>query len=290
MSGSFTKKLVNVNFVLANGMFVGGGNAKLVRGLRTHVHIRKPGSPEKNSVVIKIYGMLAEDINALSTAGVNPLAVQKNLVQVLAGDSDGLTTLFQGEITGAWANYATPPDLDFEVHATDGHFHSIAPIAPTSLKGAIPASQILSNLASQMGYSYEPNDIGGTTLLNPYLHGTAVDQAHQVARMLNIELGLDSGVLFVGKLGSPRKTQGIVPIISPATGLIGYPIWSKALLEVHALLNPAFQIGGVVIVQDSAVKRANGTWRIHGLEHSLAVRSHDTGQWKSTLKLAKVGV
>lgn len=290
MPSSFTQKIIHVNFVLANGMFVGGGNTKLVRGLRVTAHIRKPGTPEKNGLDLKVYGMLPEDINALSTAGVNPLAVQKNLVQVLAGDSDGLTTVFQGEITGAWANYATPPDLVFEVKAVDGHFPSIAPLAPFSASGTVQASKVFASLASSMGYAFEPNDIGAMPVLNPYLHGTATEQAYQLSQLLGVEYGLDSGTLFVAQRGSTRVPNGVVPIISPSTGLIGYPTWNKGLLEVSALLNPAFRLGGSVIVQDSAVTRANGQWRIHGLEHNVSSRDHGISQWSSTLQLVKAGV
>lgn len=290
MTGSFTQKIVHVNFVLANGMFVGGGNAKLVRGLRVVAHVRKPGTPEKNGLDLKVYGMIPEDINALSTAGVNPLAVQKNLVQVLAGDSDGLTTVFQGEITGAWADYATPPDLVFEVKAVDGHFPSIAPLAPFSAGGTVQATKIFASLASSMGYAFEPNDIGGMPVLNPYLHGTAAEQAHQLSQMLGVEYGLDSGTLFVAQKGSLRVPNGVVPIISPSSGLIGYPVWNKGMLQVSALLNPAFKLGGAVIIQGSAVTRANGQWRIHGLEHRIASKHHHMSEWTSMLNLVKAGV
>jgi len=289
---SFTSRLLRVYFTLAEGSFGSApnyANTKIVDGLRVNCDIRKSGKPSKNEMELKIYGMLQSDMDQLSTLGNNPLAVRKNLVQLLAGDSDGLATAFLGEITGAWVNYRTPPDLYFEVHAMAAHYASLAPIQPTSLAGGVPVASIFQNLAGQMGYHLQNN--GVTSMIqNPYLAGSAADQALELAQMSGVEYGIDDGVLYIAPKGQPRQPAGLVPTITPDSGMKEYPIWDKQGLVVESLYDPAFQLGGLVNVSGSMVTRANGTWRVHGLRHRLASRDPGHGSWHTTLSLAKEGV
>ena len=291
MTSSFVSRRIQVNFALAGGTFGSDPqhrNTKGVSGLRVNCEIKKMGTPAKNEAKLRIYGMSATDMNQLSTLGINPLAVRKNLIQVLAGDSDGLTTAFQGEITGAWVNYRTPPDLYFEVHAIAGFYPSIAPIHPTSLPGGVRAANIFQNLAQQMGAVFQNNGVTAV-IQNPYLFGTAFDQARTLAQTLGIEFGLDDNVLYIAPKGQVRVPKGMVPVVSPSTGMKEYPIWDKQGLVVECLFDPLLQLGGSVVIAGSMVEKANGTWRIHGLDQNIAAHDPHQSPWISKLHLAKVG-
>jgi hypothetical protein len=285
---SFTEKIISVSFTLAEGQFNQGGSTKIVTGLRVNAEISKGGAPTKNEARIRVYGMRQEDMNTLSTLGLAPLAVQKNLIQVQAGDSDGLTTVFQGEITGAWVNYHTPPELYFEVHAIAGYFASLNPTHPTSLKGGTPVATIFQSLAKQMGYTFQNNGVT-TQIQSPYLTGSAYQQAATLAESVGLEFGIDDNILFIAPRGMPRQPKGQVPLITPTSGLIEYPVWDKQGLVVQTLLNPLYQLNGQVVIQDSAVVRANGPWRIHGLQHRISSKHPHESSWASKLHLAKVG-
>ena len=293
MSTSFTSKLIKVYFTLATGQFGETndpkGNTKIVEGLRVNAEIRKGGKPSKNEAIIRVFGMLEQDMNKLSTLGIHPLGVRNNLVQVLAGDSDGLTTVFRGEITGAWVNYHTPPDLFFEVHAIEAYYGSLQYAQPTTAKGSVNASNIFRSLAGQMGLQFQNNGVD-SLIQDPYLFGSPYDQAAELAEALNIEFGVDDGVLFIAPLGMSRPPKGMVPLISPTTGMKEYPLWDKQGLVVETLLNPAYQLNGQVVIQDSAVTRANGAWRIHGLTHRIASKHPHESSWASKLHLVKEGV
>ncbi len=292
MTDSFTSRSLKIYFTLGEGSFGASpdyANTKIISGLRVNCDIRKSGKPSKNEMVLKVYGMLQSDMDQLSTLGNNPLAVRKNLVQVLAGDSDGLATAFLGEITGAWVNYRTPPDLYFEVHAMAAHYASLAPIQPTSLAGGVTVASIFQNLARQMGYQFQNNGVTAA-IQNPYLAGSAADQAMELAQMSGVEYGVDDGVLFIAPRGKPRQPAGLVPTITPDSGLKEYPIYDKQGLVVEALYDPSFQLGGLVNVAGSKVTQANGTWRVHGLHHRLAAHDPGRGSWHTTLNLAVEGV
>lgn len=289
-TNSFVSHRIQVHFTLAKGTFGNTENNTKVCSdkLRVHCEIKKGGTPSKNEMKLKIYGLLESDMFDLSTLGLNPLSVRKNLVQVLAGDSDGLATAFQGEITGAWVNYHKPPDLDFEVHAVEGYYPSIAPSRPLTAKGGASVASMFQNLAGQMGVAFQNN--GVTTIVqDPYLSGTLYDQAEELALMSQVEFCLDNGVLAIAPKGQPRTPVGQVPYISPDTGMKEYPIWDKEGLVVECLWNSAFQLNGLVVIGGSLVHGANGTWRIHGLEHNLSSHHPHHGTWHSKLHLTKEG-
>lgn len=286
--GSFTSKIIEVQFTLARGLFAGtDSNSVVLRGLRTHVEVEKGGFPTKCSAKVKIYGMSKSLINQLTMLTFNALAAKRNLIEIRAGDSDGLSTVFIGEITGAWANYATPPDLYFEVQALAGFYASIAPADPTSLAGSAPVATLMQRLATRMGYSFENHGVN-TVVANPYLSGSDYNQAETLARMANIEFGIDDGVLFIAPSNKPR-TGRPTPVLTPQSGLREYPVSDNRLMTFKSIYNPSVTFGGLVEVRNSEIDQANGVWRILGLKHKLSSRSHQQNAWFSELIAAKVG-
>ena len=267
---SFTAKKIEVRVTLGRGTFgADAGNTKIVSGLRTVCEIEKSGEPSKNQMTLKIYGMLQADMNTISPQEGSALAQQKNVVQVFAGDDEsGMPMAFSGDITEAWSVYKSPPDLYFHIKAIAGYYPSLAPAQPKSYSGATPVEVIMAALASDMGYTFENRDVT-TSLMSPYLAGSAMQQAKMVAEAANLEFGVDDDVLFIAPRGAARLGSAQnVPFISAATGMKEYPIFGKKGLEVTTLYNPNIKLGGLIKVA-SIVPNANGVWRVNGLKHSL---------------------
>ena len=284
---SFTKKILQANLTLTSGTFDGTHNTKQVTGLRMEVEIEKGGHPSKNKAKLKVYGMLEADMNMLTTLpgkSAKALAVHKSLVQILAGDQYGLAVAFQGEITGAWTSYQSPPNLFFHLEALEGFYPAIAPVKPASFKGGTPVATIMASLASQMGYAFENNGVA-SQLVSPYLHGSAYQQAAAVVAAAGIEFGIDDGTLFIAPRGAARA--GTAPLISAATGLKEYPIFDKKGIKFSCLYNPGLKLGGLCAVQ-SVVPVACGTWRINALTHELECEN-PSGKWLSKVSASWVG-
>jgi hypothetical protein len=258
-----------------------------VSGLRIHCETEAGGQPSKNKCKLKIYGMLEKDMETLTTipAQANkPLAVHHNLVQVMAGDSTGMSLVFQGDISEAFASYHQPPNLHFSVEAIAGFFPSLSAVPPKSYKGAVSVSSLMSTLAAQMGYTFQ--DSGVTAQLkNPYLSGTAMQQAQSIANAANIEFGVDNEILFIAPRGAARA--GMAPLISADTGLIEYPIFNKKGIKFNCMYNPGLKLGGMVNVQ-SQIKVCCGTWRINGLKHEIACLDPG-GHWTSKVEGSWLG-
>jgi hypothetical protein len=284
MNTSFTKKLIDVNFVLGAGEFSKGGNTKLVSGLRVECQIEKNGHPSKNKMKMSIFGMLDEDMATITTFGPAARGVQNTKVQVRAGDENGMSTAFEGEITGAWEQYKSPPNLLFHVEALAGFFPALKPVPPRSYKGPTDAASIMAALAIDMGYKFENNGVSAQ-LSSPYLPGTAFQQASIVADAANLEFGVDDGIVFIAPRGTNRG--GTAPLISPETGMDEYPIFDKKGIRVTSLYVPNLKLGGLVVVE-SAVTKACGTWRIVSLKHHLDSLKPG-GKWRTEIKGSKVG-
>jgi len=284
MSSSFTKKRIVASLTLAGGSFGGLGNTVVLEGLRTVVEIEKGGHPSKNQCSVKVYGMKEADMDAATTTAFHPLSVRKNLLKIQAGDLDPLPVAFAGEITGAWAVYHEPPRLYFKVDAASGYYPAIQPTAPKSFQGGTAVSAVMQRLAGEMGYAFEDGGVQ-QQLANPYLSGSPMQQAGALADAAGIEFGVDDGVLWISPRGAAR--QGLAPFVTPDTGLIGYPAFDKEGLSFRSLYNPGFRIGGAVKV-DSSIRTARGTWRIHGLRHTLD-SEQPGGKWESHVKASYVG-
>ena len=288
MTTSFTKKLIVVNLTLTDGTtFDGTHNTKTVSGLRTHVEVENGGHPSKNKCNIRIYGMREADMNALTTLPAKagkPLAVHKNIVQVMAGDIQGMNLVFQGEVSEAFASYHTPPNLHFSIKVVSGFYPALAPVPPASFKGDASVVSIMQGLAKQMGYAFENNGVTAQ-LRNQYLTGSAFQQAAAVAGAANIEFGVDNGTLFIAPRGQPRT--GTAPLISAATGLKEYPIFDKKGIKFECLYNSGLKLGGLAKVQ-SAIPVCCGAWRINCLKHDLSCED-PSGKWLSSVEGSWVG-
>lgn len=281
---SFTKKKITVNITLSSGTFDGSNNTVSLSGLRVECKIEKGGHPSKNKAKIKIYGMLESQMNQLTALAFKPMAVKNNLLQILAGDDTGMSVAFAGTITGAWAVYHSPPNLYFNIEALTGFYPAIVPANPTSVKGAGDVGQMMGALAAKMGYTYKNNGVD-TQLSNPYLSGTNYQQAAQLADAADCEFIVDDDELVIAPRGAARSN--LAPLLSKDSGMKEYPVFDKKGIKVECLYNPAVQIGGLIVVQ-SIVTAASGTWRVNGLTHMLQ-SEHPGGKWESSIKASYVG-
>ncbi|MFJ7315277.1 baseplate hub protein [Pseudomonas sp. NPDC098747] len=264
---SFTQKQIEVRFTLGAGQFSAGGNTKVVNGLATRCKITKPGLPDKNGASVTIFGLLPDDMARLTTLNFRPLQVQKNLIQISAGVVGGSTSIaFAGEITSAFADYNSAPDIAFVVEALAGYYPSVTPAAPMSIRGSVSIEEIVSGIAKDIGYQFE--NFGVTaSLLNPILNGSPIEKARTACRNAGVQLFIDDNRLRIappdGFVGSNKP----VPM-SAETGMIGYPTFGSDGIKLKGYYQPDAELGGLINVQ-SIVPMASGDWIITKLSHQI---------------------
>lgn len=290
MSGSFTLKRLEARITLADGTFTGsnnGGNSKVVR-LGMDVSISKPGGSEKNKAAVKVYNMPLADMEVLTTLAFRPLAVGRNVIAVYAGDENGLSLAFSGDIISAVPDFNAAPDPVFNISCITGYIASIQAVPPLTARGAQNAGDIFRALAGQMGLAYVDRG-ADVQLRNLALMGGPMEQARQLARAARLELIVDDGEMVVKPVDALRSDDnGSTPVWSVSAGLLGYPGFDNAGLVARGIYEPRLKLGGPLRV-NSIVPRASGLWRVTSLTHTLQANYPGAAKWETQVKAAWQG-
>ena len=277
-----------IDIVLTYGTGVNGEGppqAVTLSGYRVSVNCKTAGGPGMGTAQIRVFGMTLDLMNRLSTMGILPTAYKRNAVTVIAGDEvNGMAKIFEGTIQAAWADMMTAPDVAFNITALAGLIEALLPIPPSSYPGTADAAVIMANLAEQMGLAFENNGVS-VILAKPYFPGAARQQMTDVAESAKIGWIIDNGVLAIWPHGGSRG--GAVPLLSPETGLIGYPAYTSTGLVLWTQFNPSVRFGAKVQVK-SELTPACGTWQVANLVHDLEAETPG-GKWASQMQLAALG-
>ncbi len=269
---TFLRRKIDVTFQLGLGGVFGesGTNTVTCSGLRVQAALQEVNGPGLGQANVRIFGLTPSLMRQLSSLNQATAATRKNTIILSAGDAvNGMATVFQGQIQVSQVMLNTAPDTTLTIMATAGGLAPVQRIAPSSYPGSADAGIILQNLAFQAGLKYENNSVS-TPLSTPYLPGDAWAQIKKCAGAANLDYAIDTktNTLVVTAKGAARPGQ--IPLISPDTGMIGYPGYSSGLngLNVTTLFNPLLRIMGKVQIQ-SSLAVANGTWRIFNLQHEI---------------------
>jgi hypothetical protein len=264
---SLVKRRIDVTITLGEGQFgETQGPAVTLSGLRVSAAIVAYNGDAQGQLQLRICGMTLDMINQLTTIGPIMPQLKKNTILLQAGDQDGvLSTAYQGEIIIAYGDFNQAPQVVFNVVGLAAGINAVKPVTPTSYKGAADVATVISQLCTQMGYAFENNGVN-VQLSNPYFSGTALDQLKACARAAHITYTIDRGVLAIWPQSGSRGGEPIV--ISPETGLVGYPAFSSQGIVFTTLYNPALALGGRVNVT-SSLQVASGVWNVFSVAHML---------------------
>jgi hypothetical protein len=283
---SFAKRLIEVTISIGEGSFGESGfNTVTLSGLRVVASVTKFGGAAMGQAHLRIYGMPLSMMNQLSTLGMLVVATRRNNVAISAGSQgSGMSLVFQGTVVDAWADFSGAPDVSFQIAVAAGLFEAVKPVPASSYKGTADVATIMASLAEQMGFAFENNGVN-VKLSNPYFPGSARQQVVRCATAANINFSTDDNKLAIWPKGQSRG--GLIPLISPQTGMVGYPTFNANGLIVTTLFNPGITHGGQIKVQ-SSLTPANGTWIVNNLSHDLASEMPD-GPWFTRMEVVPVG-
>jgi hypothetical protein len=274
---TFARKEIEVTISLGTGQFgETGANTVTLSGLRVKADIQQFGGNAMPQVQLRIFGLPMQMINQLTTIGpINSSIMYQNSVLIAAGDEgSALTTIYSGTIWQAWGDFNQMPDASLNIVALGGLAASLKPVGASSYPSSADVGTIMQSLATTAGFGFVNSDVS-VQLSNPYFPGTALAQIRACARAANINFAIDNGTLHIWPKGNARN--GTTPLISPATGLVGYPAFSSNGLMLTTIFNPDVVIGGMIQVQ-SSLTPACGQWIATQISHSLESETPD-GQW-----------
>ena len=260
----------------------GTANTVTVTGLRVQATISQSAGPFQTDVSLRIFGMSLSDMNNISTLGKNPMQTNfATVVNVSAGNVGGpMAVVFTGNVKQAWVDAGSPPDVALVVVASTVMGQQMMPVPATSWPGTVPVATILKALATQMGWTLENNGVTAV-LRDQYLPGTGMQQILRTADNAHVDVFVDGKTLAIWPRGGNRG-QKQIPLISPETGMIGYPAYTQQGCDVRMIYNPYVLAGGQIKVQ-SALKPACGVWPVTALEHTLESETPG-GAWETRAK------
>lgn len=281
---TFSRKFIDVSISLASGSYAAGGNKADIKGHRVVALIRKPGGADMAQLECAIFGLPLSVMNQLTTLGTQFNLFSKNVITLKAYEEGQQPAMvFEGNINVAFADMRAMPETCLRVSALAGLFAAVKPVDVTSQKGATDVAKTMEQIAKKAELKFENNGVD-TKIVNPYFPGSARQQAHELARAAGISWIIDNGTLAIWPAGKTRKGQSVV--ISPQTGMVGYPAYTQAGIDVTTLFNPAIQYGRQVEVQ-SDLKPACGSWSIINLDYALEAEV-PKGKWFTTLTLNRI--
>jgi hypothetical protein len=287
--GGFAKRKIELSIKLGEGDFgLAGYQTITLKGLRVSANIHKYGAPSADTADIRVYGMKLDLMNRLTSLGKSIIRVRNNTISISAGDDiAGMSLVFFGVIQDAWTDFTGMPDVLFNITAQTGDVNGARPVPPSSYVGSADAATIMQNIAAQMinsvgvpGLKFENNGVS-VLLDHPYFPGTLRAQAEACARAAHIDWTIDGDTLAIWPMGGKRG--GVIPLLTPTAGLVGYPNFVSGAIGLRSVYNPAIIFGGKVKVKMSSVTPANGEWIVVSLTHSLASETIG-GPWFTDLE------
>lgn len=282
---TFTKKILTAEITTGKGEFgAEPGETVTLTGLRMLAEMSKPIGDSMGELQLRIYGMPQDRMNRLTSIGtIRPALRTGNRVKLSAGDAGGMHLIFDGMMTEAWADYNQAPDVPFNIVAYMGMEALLTPAPAISIKGSADVAQIMDKLAKVMGLTLEDGGVK-VKLSSPCFEKTALQQIRACAQAADIWYSIEPGKLVIWPKNSSRP--GEVPLISPETGMVGYPALNAKGMSVKTLFNPRIRLGGGVQIQ-SSLPMATKKMNVFNFGHSLSCEVPG-GPWFTNLECGDV--
>lgn len=289
--GSFTAKRLKVVITLAddsNTVFDSSGNNTLTIETLRMTATTVIANRQASQLDLKIFGMRAQDMDALTSAWMDSNSIRDNRVELFADDGGGYKPVFKGTVIEAQPLYKLVPDVPFQILGMICYFNAIEKADPLSYKGSVSIKTIGQDLAIKLKLSFDSHGVDGITLNNPNYPGTVLDQLRDVCYDAKVDFYFQGDTLVFAPVEKPFDSNPTV-IVSPSSGLIGYPQYSRRGLVVTALYDSAYLCGSAIEIRDSAVKGANGRWYPFSAQFDLSANM-PRGSWMATLQCNKAGI
>lgn len=277
------RRKIDLTFELGTGAWGDTvGDKVTFTGLRVHASVIAVGGASQGAASIRVFGLPLDVIQRLTSVGAVANTIRgANKVLIAAGDEgSALTTIYQGTIDSAYGDFNASPDVAFNVTALSALTAALKPVGARSYVGSTDVATIMAQLAEDAGFAFENHGVTAT-LASPYLPGAVYQQIQLVARAAGIYHTVDRNTLHIWPANGSRG--GDIPLLSPDSGMVGYPAFSSVGLQVASVFMPTVALGGRVDVK-SMLNVANGRWRVARVQHDLQSETPG-GHWFTQLEL-----
>ncbi len=254
------------------------------------VKIEKVGLPDKNKAEVVIYGLALNTMEQLTTLSYNSLEYLHNSITIYAEHEGSFIQIYKGDIASAYADFSQAPEISFKIKAITGYIASLTALPPTSKKGIVLISRLLSELAIKGGFINITSALSALSLLsknveNPYLTGSVVEQLIQLSHMVGLECILDDNEIISIPYNLSRISQKT--FLSKENGLIHYPSFSNDGISARSIFNPHIVYASLVELS-SIVPKASGVWKVTKLRHLLSANLNKNLSWETQFDAIRI--
>ena len=263
------KKVIRTTITLNGDTFSSGGNIATADGFRALCTIHYGGGSIVPQGEIVIYGMDMANMLKLTRIRWRDMNSMMNTIKVEAGDQGGeLATVFEGNITFAYVDMSNAPDVALRITSTTGALEIYKPASPITFKGSIPVVQAIQILCDKIGLRLENSGVPESLVMtDTTMTDTDLNKIRALCKRYQIDLYIESKTVSITPQGAPRDIR--IAVVSPKSGMIGYPVPTAQGIDVRHLFRPDITFGGLIRVKDSLIDSCNGDWRVFGVTLSL---------------------
>lgn len=257
----------------------GDYNQLQATGLRVLCNIINGNGAISPTANIQVYGLALDKMLKLMRIQWNTLGAILNTVLIEAGEEGKeLTKVYEGNITFAKIDMANAPNVFLNIDSQAALVDALKPVEPIAFVGDTDAAEMIKIIAENyMGYTFENNGASKIIADGGLYEKTHLSMIQEIAHAADFDLYIEQNNIAICPRGEPRAIP--VPVVSPKSGLIGYPVPDVRGVSFSAFYDPLIRFGGTVKIADSILgETVNGEWRIYGttirLESNL-----DNGAW-----------
>jgi hypothetical protein len=256
-----------------------GDNQLQASGLAISCNLAYGGGAITPTAQITVHGLAIEQMNKLLRVQWNTMQALMNTVRIEVGNQgEELSIAYEGNITQATIGANSAPDIPLVITSQMAMVHKLKLRDPYVLDKDITqdGALIIEMLANEMGYTFENN--GAYKIITDVtLEGSPMEMIQKVADICDFDLYVDQKSIAICKAKQPRQLK--IPIISPSTGMIGYPEPDIKGVSFSCFYDPTVKFGGIVTIKDSIIQVCNADWRLYGLTAQLEANIPN-GKWQ----------
>lgn len=225
------------------------------------------------------------------------------IVKLYAGYGDNMPLIFYGQVSQAWS-IREGVDFVTTIQCQDGAFgaaNSHIPSSATFPKGT-PLLTVYKTLMSyvkntkfgKIGDSFIYTNGPGSTLLTLTSSKSFTgDAIYNLIQLSGHAFFMDNGKTYILTNDEILNTQGIVPIINYATGLLNTPLLEVSIVRFDMIFEPSLFVGQLIQLQSQTTPAINNAtignqkvnyYKIYSIKHRCTISPAVCGDAISTVE------
>lgn len=264
MNRKIIKVTIVINGVKTEYTTEKGLNQLSTTGLRVTSSIISGNGSMTPTAQIKIYNLKMETMLDLMRIRWQSMTALMSTIKLEVGEEGKtLAIAYEGNITFAHIDMNGAPDVALVIDSQVGALDSLKSVPSICFTKPTDAAGIVETICLGLGYVFE-NNAGASKILNPATYENPnIHKVEQICHDCDFDLYVEHKLIAITPRGVSRQLA--VPVITPNTGLIGYPSPDQRGVKFKCFYDPLIRFGGLIKLDESELTTCNGEWRIYGL-------------------------